>query len=89
MEEVLGKLCVPEGLFFWLGLLEADDAVTVFPLTALLEQVDTLEAFQDCAILFTATAGGLKAVVLGHDAIWFKMKAEEKSGAGGKDQGLF
>lgn len=52
------------GLLFWLSLLETDHTVAVFPLSALAEQVDTLEAFEDCAILFTSASGGFETVVL-------------------------
>jgi hypothetical protein len=53
------------GLNVGLGLAETRDAVAGFPLTALLEQVDTFEALQDVA-LDDDTGGTLKAFVLGH-----------------------
>jgi hypothetical protein len=58
-----GSLKIP-GLFFRLGFFEADDAVAIFPLSAFTEQIDSLEALEYCAILFTTAGGGLEAVVL-------------------------
>ena len=52
------------GLLFWLSLFKADHSVAIFPLSALAEQVDTLEAFENCAILFTSASGSFKTVVL-------------------------
>ena len=52
------------GLIFGLRFFEADDAIAIFPLSTFAEQIDALEAFENCAILFTAAAGGLETVVL-------------------------
>jgi hypothetical protein len=49
-----------------LGLAQALDAVTGFPLAALPEQVDALEALEDVAF-DDDTAGTLETFVLRHD----------------------
>ena len=57
---------VKESLDFGLGLAETGDAIASFPLTALLEQVDALEALQDVAFDDETAAGGLETGMLGH-----------------------
>jgi hypothetical protein len=52
-----------ETLFLRLGFAEADDALAFLPLTALLEQLDALEAFEDIP-LDLETAGGLETRML-------------------------
>jgi hypothetical protein len=61
---LLLKIINSSGLIFGLRFFEADDAIAIFPLSTFAEQIDTLEAFENCAILFTAAAGGLETVVL-------------------------
>ena len=58
------KIINSSGLIFGLRFFEADDAIAIFPLSTFAEQIDALEAFENCAILFTAAAGGLETVVL-------------------------
>lgn len=53
-------------LGFGQGLFETDDTVPLFPLATLFKQIDALESFENGAILFAATSGGIKAVVLSH-----------------------
>ena len=48
-----------------LGFGEAHYAAALFPLAAFLEQVDTLETFEDVALGCNG-AGGTEAAVLGH-----------------------
>ena len=60
-------------LGFGLGLLQADDSVAFFPFSALFGQVNALEAFEYGAVLFTASCGGFKAVVLCHG--WMRVKS--------------
>ena len=48
-----------------LGLGQANRALSLFPLSALLENLDALEAFQDGAIAGGSTAD-FEAVMLGH-----------------------
>ena len=54
------------GLFFRLGLAHADDAVTVFPLPAFTQQINTLKAFENCSVFFAAAAEGLETIMLRH-----------------------
>ena len=63
MEGFVHEICL-DGLLFWFGLFKADHSVAIFPFTALAQQVDTLEAFEDGAILFTSATGSFKTVVL-------------------------
>ena len=51
-------------LFFRLGLFKTDNPVAIFPLATLAEQIDTLEAFENGAILFASSSGSFEAVVL-------------------------
>jgi hypothetical protein len=51
-------------LFFRLGLFQTNNSVAVFPLATLAEQVDTLEAFENSAILFAPATGSFETVVL-------------------------
>ena len=60
-------------LGFGLGFLQTDYAVAFFPFTALFEQVDALEALEYGAVLFAASSGGFKAVVLCHG--WMRVKS--------------
>jgi hypothetical protein len=55
-----------------LSLREADRRSAIFPLTALLEKFDALEALEDGT--FAADGGaGLEAIVLGHLGIRLKI----------------
>jgi hypothetical protein len=51
-------------LFLRLGLFQTNNSVTIFPLATLAEQVDTLEAFENSAVLFAPAAGSFETVVL-------------------------
>ena len=51
------KTSEKKGLSLGLGLFETDRAGSFFPLTALLEQLDTLEALEDAAL--SSYAAGL------------------------------
>ena len=62
-EGFIHEICL-FGLLFRFGLFKTDYSVAINPLTALAEQVDTLEAFEDGAILFTSATGSFKTVVL-------------------------
>ena len=62
-EGFVHEICLV-GLLFRFGLFQADHSVAIFPFTAFAEQVDTLEAFKDGAILFTSASGSFKTVVL-------------------------
>jgi len=48
------------------GLPETDDAVTVFPLAAGLEECDAFETLEDIALGASGTGGRAEAVVLRH-----------------------
>jgi hypothetical protein len=54
------------GLDVGFGLAETLDAIARFPLAALLEQGDALEALEDIAFYDDAAAGGLETGMLGH-----------------------
>src|ERR1017187_2695116 len=57
------------GSDFRLGFLQADDALALLPLAALLEQFNALETLEHIALHGDAF-GGLQAVVLGHGVNW-------------------
>jgi hypothetical protein len=48
------------------SLFEAYDAVAVLPLASFFEEINAFETFEYGAVLFAATTGGLKAVMLCH-----------------------
>jgi hypothetical protein len=67
------------GLTLVLGLWKSDRGLAGFPFTALLEQLDALEAFEDGT--FAAYGGaGLEAVVLGHLGMRLKIAGRRKLG---------
>ena len=63
-------------LFARLRLAKADDALALGPLTALLEQLDALEALEDVALLLVAATGGVERGMEGHDALCWLLKVE-------------
>jgi hypothetical protein len=67
LEKVERFPCLGTALLFGLGLAQADHSIALFPLTTLAEQVDTLKALENGAVLFTTADGGFETVVLGHN----------------------
>jgi hypothetical protein len=47
-----------------LRFAQTDNALAIFPLTALAQQINALEALENRAVFFAATTGGLETVVL-------------------------
>ena len=68
------------GLFFRFCLFQPYYTASVFPLTAFAEQIYALEAFENGAILLTATTGGLKAVMLCHIVPLIEIKSVAVNG---------
>jgi hypothetical protein len=64
-----------------LGLRQVHHAATLFPLSALFEQINALETFQNVA-LGRNGAGGTKAAMLGHKALGLKGNAHPSRTAG-------
>lgn len=62
----LGKSVGESGSDVGLGLAKTHDAFAFFPLAALLEDRDALEAFQDVAFGADGGGGGAEAGMLGH-----------------------
>ncbi len=62
-----------------LGLRKSDRGLAGFPVAALLEEFDALEALEDGT--FAADGGvGLEAIVLGHLGMWLKSRGGRKLG---------
>ncbi len=62
------RYCRPPDLDVGLGLRQVHHATAFFPLTALFEQIDALETFQNVALGCNGT-GGTEAAMLGHKRV--------------------
>jgi hypothetical protein len=73
-----------------LGLRQVHHAATLFPLSALFEQVNALETLQDVAFGRNG-AGGTKAAMLGHKDSWVKgtLIQAEQPGSTSRNAGEF
>lgn len=69
------------GLFFGLGLFQADDAFAILPFTAFLEQLYALETFENRSVFGSCTTGRFKGIVLRHISNWV-LKAGKLSSFG-------
>ena len=78
-EGFVHEICLV-GLLFRLGLFKTDYSIAINPLTTLAKQVDTLEAFEDGAILFTSAIGSFKTVVLCHNSLLVESKSRAING---------
>lgn len=59
-----------DGLFLWLGLFQADDAIPFFPFAAFFEQLDALKTLKDGSVFSSCTTGSFKGIVLRHNSNW-------------------